>query len=56
MGNQSLAQHSKKGLTMYPVPLDRVIDFDTTGKSGFLDDLPRVRERRKPQLLRWAFR
>ena len=44
---------------MYPVPLDRVIDFDWPEKYGFLNDLLRLRklrEQRKPKLLRWTFR
>jgi len=59
MGNQSIGQHSKTGLMMDHVPLDRFIDFDTLEKYGFIDDLLRLRklrEQRKPKLLRWTFR
>jgi hypothetical protein len=57
MGNRR--QHSKKGLMKYPVPQDRFIDFDTGDKYLFLSDLVRLRrlrEQRKPKLLRWTFR
>jgi hypothetical protein len=57
MGNRR--RHSKKGLMQYPVPQDRFIDFDTADKYLFLNDLLRLRklrERRKPMLLRWVFR
>jgi hypothetical protein len=57
MGNRR--QHSKKGLMKYPVPQDRSIDFDTADKYHFLSDLVRLRklrEQRKPRLLRWTFR
>jgi hypothetical protein len=57
MGNRS--QHSKKGLMTYPVPQDYFIDFDIGDKYLFLNDLLRLRklrEQRKPNLLRWTFR
>ena len=57
MGNRR--QHSEKGLMKYPVPQDRFVDFDTGDKYPFLYDLLRLRklqERRKPVVLRWAFR
>jgi hypothetical protein len=57
MGNRR--QHSSKGLMKYPVPQDRFIDFDTSDKYLFLSDLVRLRklrERRKPKMLRWVFR
>jgi hypothetical protein len=57
MGNRR--QHSNKGLMKYPVPQDRFIDFDTSDKYLFLSDLVRLRklrERRKPKMLRWVFR